>query len=167
MTSLLAKFDAFADRISEFSSIYPLCANEDLESRGIRKALIDNYLFPTTHLTKTSPATHNIHAAEDCWKEFAMYAIAFDLDTDALAESYGKPSHTNAYADIAETLEKHGFKRQQGSVYFGGGNAVSCVLAAQDLAKTYPWFSKSVEDIRMLRIEDDNDLMPAVEQAVS
>jgi virulence-associated protein VapD len=36
------------------------------------------------------------------------------------------------------------------------------VLAVQDLAKSYAWFSPSVRDIRMLRIEDNNDLMPAV-----
>ncbi len=45
-------------------------------------------------------------------------------------------------------------------------NAVTCVLAAQDLARTFPWFSKSVRDIRMLRIEELNDLMPAVLQAL-
>ena len=60
----------------------------------------------------------------------------------------------------------YGFSRQQGSVYFGDVekvDAVKCVLAVQDLTRKFPWFAASVEDIRMLRIEDNNDLMPAIE----
>jgi virulence-associated protein VapD len=36
-----------------------------------------------------------------------------------------------------------------------------------DLAKANPWFALSVKDIRMLRIEDNNDLMPAVQKAAA
>ncbi len=93
-----------------------------------------------------------------------MYAIAFDMDTEALQLNYGGPSFNNAYADIRKVLLKHGFTWQQGSVYFGTErvNAVTCVLAVMDLSATFPWFSISVRDIRMLRIEELNDLMPAV-----
>ena len=54
--------------------------------------------------------------------------------------------------------------RSKPAVYFGGKNvdAVTCVLAAQELAARYDWFTPSVRDIRMLRIEENNDLMPAV-----
>jgi len=96
-----------------------------------------------------------------------MYAIAFDMDIEALRSTYGDP-YNNAYAEIKKILVVHGFTRQQGSVYFGDPqkiNAVSCVLAAMDLARRLPWFSASVRDIRMLRIEEFNDLMPAVQQA--
>ena len=96
-----------------------------------------------------------------------MYAIAFDLEQETLSKTYGAPTYTNAYTDIKEVLEKYGFRRQQGSVYFGdldAVDAVTCVLAAQELSATYPWFAASLEDIRMLRIEDNNDLMPAVER---
>jgi len=41
---------------------------------------------------------------------------------------------------------------------------VTCVLAAIDLSNTLPWFAASIRDIRMLRIEELNDLMPAVQQ---
>ena len=71
---------------------------------------------------------------------------------------------------IKKALESHGFTRQQGSVYFGDVakvDAVSCVLAVMDLAKNNPWFEPSVKDIRMLRIEENNNLMPAVKKAVS
>jgi virulence-associated protein VapD len=95
-----------------------------------------------------------------------MYAIAFDLDTETLQKTYGTPSYNNAYQDIRDVLtQKHGFKWQQGSVYFGGDtvNAVSCVIASIDLARTYNWFTASVRDIRMLRIEENIDLKPAID----
>ncbi len=96
-----------------------------------------------------------------------LYALAFDMDADTLQRSYPGPSWNNAYAEIQRVLARHGFTRQQGSVYFGSTqvNAVVCVLAAQDLSRSLPWFAISVRDIRMLRIEEQNDLLPAVEQA--
>ena len=41
-------------------------------------------------------------------------------------------------------------------------NAVKCVLTVRELAQTYTWFSTCVKNIRMLRIEEDKDLLPAV-----
>lgn len=95
-----------------------------------------------------------------------VYAIAFDMDIEALRANYGDP-YNNAYLEIRRVLQRHGFTWQQGSVYFGGEGvtAVTCVLAAMDLARSLPWFGASVRDIRMLRIEELNDLMPAVQQA--
>lgn len=96
-----------------------------------------------------------------------MYAITFDLDTQTLEASYGGPSWRNAYTDICNALRKHGFDWQQSSVYFGDEtvNAITCVLAAQDLTRKFPWFRASVRDMRMLRIEENNDLGPAIELA--
>jgi virulence-associated protein VapD len=93
-----------------------------------------------------------------------MYAIAFDLDTAQLQNVYPNASYTNAYGDIRKVLEPLGFNWQQGSVYFGGEemNAVKCVLAAQAVSNAYPWFKSCVRDIRMLRIEELNDLAPAL-----
>ena len=103
-------------------------------------------------------------------QETRVYAIAFDTDTDTdtLQKAYPGRSWNNAYSEIQRVLARHGFLRQQGSVYFGGPqvNAVTCVLAAMDLARALPWFATSVRDIRMLRIEEINDLLPAVQQAM-
>jgi virulence-associated protein VapD len=95
-----------------------------------------------------------------------MYAIAFDIDIDSLRQHYGDP-YNGAYLEIRRVLERHGFRWQQGSMYFGGDgvNAVTCVMAAIDLSRSLPWFAASVRDVRMLRIEEFNDLMPAVQQA--
>ena len=97
-----------------------------------------------------------------------VYAIAFDMDIEALRTNYGDP-YNNAYLEIRRVLLRHGFIWQQGSIYYGGEavTAVTCVLAAQDLARTLPWFAVSVRDIRMLRIEELNDLMQAVQQATA
>jgi virulence-associated protein VapD len=97
-----------------------------------------------------------------------MFAITFDLDTQTLEQTYGNPSWRNAYGEIRKTLADHGLDWQQGSVYFGNEkvDAVTCVLAVQDLTERYGWFQPSVRDIRMLRIEDNNDLMPAIDKAV-
>jgi virulence-associated protein VapD len=96
-----------------------------------------------------------------------MYAISFDLDTQTLEQSYGNASWRNAYTDIRNALRAHGFTWQQGSVYFGDDSvtAVTCVLATQDLTRKFAWFRPSVRDMRMLRIEENNDLGPAIEAA--
>ncbi len=96
-----------------------------------------------------------------------MYAIAFDMDIEALRANYGDP-YNGACAEIKRVLQRHGFMWQQGSVYFGNEtiNAVTCVLAAIDVSQSLPWFAASVRDIRMLRIEEMNDLMPAVQQGL-
>lgn len=99
-------------------------------------------------------------------RETTVYAIAFDMEIDKLRTHYGDP-YNGAYQEVRKVLLRHGFTWQQGSVYFGGAeiNAVTCVLAAQDLARSLPWFAACVRDIRMLRIEEQNDLMAAVQQA--
>ncbi len=92
------------------------------------------------------------------------YAISFELDTAQLQLLYpNKASWQSAYADIKKFLQGCGFEWQQGSVYFGRDmDAVRCVLAAQKLSQKFEWFKPCVRDIRMLRIEELNDLMPAL-----
>src|SRR4051812_3278030 len=96
-------------------------------------------------------------------KEGVVYAIAFDTDIEQLRVHYGDP-YNNAYLEIRRVLERQGFQWQQGSVYFGGPavTAASVMIAVIDLTTQLPWFAASVRDIRMLRIEELNDLMPVV-----
>jgi virulence-associated protein VapD len=88
-----------------------------------------------------------------------MYAIIFQI-SDSLPEEYSK----TAYSDIRKFMESNGFTWQQGNVYFGNQsiNAVTCVITVQRLAATFPWFRTYVKDVRMLRIEEVNDLLPAI-----
>jgi virulence-associated protein VapD len=112
------------------------------------------------------PTTDSLKSSSFPESEGRIYAIAFDMDIESLRQNYGDP-YNNAYLEIRRILQRHGFNWQQGSVYFGGPeiNAVTCVLAAMDLSRSLPWFAGSVRDIRMLRIEELNDLMPAIRQA--
>lgn len=90
------------------------------------------------------------------------YAIVFDLDQSVLKDLYHVESYNNAYKNIETILLKYGFSHEQGSAYFGNGNvtAVTCFLAVREISTTYEWFKPSVKDIRMLRIEETNDLKP-------
>lgn len=93
-----------------------------------------------------------------------MYAIVFDLDQETLQKMYHGNNPNNADADIRRFLTKRGFEWKQGSTYFGSDtvDAVRCVTVVQRLAAKYEWFTPSVRDIRMLRIEENNDLMSAL-----
>ncbi len=95
-----------------------------------------------------------------------MYAIAFDFKVSDLEQYYSGNSYNNAYGDIKKFLESKGFTRQQSSVYFGDVDkidAVKCVMAVNALGMAFPWFKQCVTDIRMLRIEENNDLAPALQ----
>jgi virulence-associated protein VapD len=92
-----------------------------------------------------------------------VYAIAFDLNTTT-AEKLCGTNWRNCYAQIAHVLADFGFARKQGSVYFGDhtSDAVRCVMAVQELDRRYAWFGRVVTDLRMLRVDEDNDLLPAL-----
>ena len=94
-----------------------------------------------------------------------MYAVTFDIDTSCLGDQYHNNLSTNAYGNIRKFMTNNHFIWQQGSVYFGDEtiNAVNCVMTVQKLAKQFTWFSACVKDVRMLRIEENNDLMPAIQ----
>ena len=93
-----------------------------------------------------------------------MYAIVFDFDTQILEQTYPTASWRNAYTEVRNYLTQRGFEWKQGSAYFGDDtvDAVRCVRVVQRLARKYPWFTASVRDLRMLRIEENNDLKSAL-----
>lgn len=94
----------------------------------------------------------------------SMYAVVFDLDTNCLGECYPGSSYHGAYGQVRDFMQRNGFSHTQGSVYFGDSHmdVVKCVLAVQRLAKEFPWFATCAKDVRMLRIEENNDLLPAI-----
>jgi virulence-associated protein VapD len=98
-----------------------------------------------------------------------MYAIVVDFDTDMLQQLYPNASWNNAYTDVRNYLGARGFEWTQGSAYFSDEtvDAVRCVLIVQRMAKKYPWFTPSVRNIRMLRIEENNDLKTALMENLS
>ena len=112
---------------------------------------------------RTSPIRTGL--PDDFKPEGTVYAIAFDMDIERLRVHYGDP-YNNAYLELRRVLEGHRFQWQQGSVYFGGPSvtAASVMVAVIDLTARLSWFAASVRDIRMLRIEELNDLMPVVQR---
>ena len=93
------------------------------------------------------------------------YMITFDLDTKKLEEVYPGKNYTDAYDDIRDYLTKNGFTHQQGSSYFGEDvNAATCVKIALRLQKKHKWLVPCASDIRMLRIEEDNDLLSVMKE---
>ena len=95
-----------------------------------------------------------------------VYAIAFDFDTELLEKLYPNSSWRNAYTDVRKYLEENGFEHRQGSIYFGDDDltAAECIVIVQDMADEFSWFTASLKDIRMLRIEENNDLMVVLDR---
>ena len=95
-----------------------------------------------------------------------MYAITFDFDMEVLEKLHHNASRCDAYADVRRFLEDNGFENKQGAVYLAVGDisAVECVATVQDLSDEFDWFTPSLRDIRMLRIEKNNDLMIALDR---
>ncbi len=95
-----------------------------------------------------------------------MYAVTFDIDTNCIKEQYPDIHIPNdIYGQIKKFMINNNFEWKQGSVYFGNENinAVTCVTTVQKLAKQIPEFANCVKDIRMLKIEEYNDLLPAIQ----
>lgn len=90
-----------------------------------------------------------------------MYAIAFDVDT-AIAEKVIGDGWKGCYEKIERVFAAHGFRRQQGSLFFGdeNTNAVTCMSAVRELDDRFPWFGPVIRDLRMLRIDEDNEVLP-------
>ena len=94
------------------------------------------------------------------------FAITLSIDTAKLKKLYPGPSWRNGYQDIERVLKSNGFTRQ-GRLYVGepGGTAPECVSAVLSLSQRFRWFSGSVKDIRMLKIEVAADLIPVLNAA--
>lgn len=81
-----------------------------------------------------------------------MFAISFDLVVRAVSVNHPK-GIPQAYAEIAATVGRFGFRRVQGSVYMTQDDDLAKVMRAMNALKALPWFSASVRDIRAFRVE--------------
>ena len=93
-----------------------------------------------------------------------MYAILFDFELNSLQALHPQGAN-RAVMDMRRVLENElNFKWQQDGLYFGEAstNTVSCVLAVQTLANRFDWFAPSVRSARLLRIDENTDLMRAI-----
>lgn len=86
----------------------------------------------------------------------SRYLIILDIDTNHLVEN----SHKNideVYVFIRKTLENHGFRNIQGSVYIGdeGIGEAHATIAIQEVSYKYEWFNSYVSNIQFYRIENE------------
>jgi virulence-associated protein VapD len=88
-----------------------------------------------------------------------MFAIAFDLVV-ADTELHHPKGVSQAYTDIADALQRFGFRRIQGSVYVTDGEDMANLFQAIMALKALTWFPASVRDIRAFRIEQWSDFTP-------
>lgn len=101
-----------------------------------------------------------------------IYAIDVEWD-DAAFEALKDPTKPSSLEDansiVESTLQRWGFTAKQGSLYLGDPHVdpVRCVLAIQHLTRTFSWFEPSIWTAVMLRIEDQNDLMPAIQAVLT
>ena len=93
-----------------------------------------------------------------------MHTTPSDVDTTVPQASYQNVSWPNACKGIGKTVPRYGFTRRQESVYFADDtvDAVRCVLAVHGLSRNDVRSLPAVYGTGMLRIEDNNDLMPAL-----
>ena len=104
-------------------------------------------------------------ALDKTWSDDRMYAIAFDLNCSACKQYYPGREWKHAYRDIQGVLNEFGFWNQQGSVYYSNhGRTVQVVKAVMALQERFPWFRNVVRDLRMLRIDENDDLKPLLGQ---
>lgn len=93
-----------------------------------------------------------------------MYAISFDMNTEALKRTYS-PYYNHAYYEVQNILGYCGFERIQQSVYINTSptpNNLSLVYQAIEGLKNIDWFKRSVTDIRVFRMEDWSDFTEIV-----
>lgn len=91
-----------------------------------------------------------------------MYAIIFDFDVNSMRSEFNSK-------EIKIFMENNGFEFIPENVFLGKDpiDSVTCVLTVQRLKNIYPWFATCVKSARMLRIEEDTDLLPAISSTVS
>ena len=82
-----------------------------------------------------------------------MYAIHIQLDVE---------QKEHALKELAEFLKPLGFS-QNGCLFFAGEqDAVKTVMAVRAMSKEFLWLRECVSNIRLLRIEANYDLKPAL-----
>ncbi len=94
-----------------------------------------------------------------------MYGIIIDFNNEVLRSEYPSSSYMDAHSDVRSILiDDFNFTWIQGDLYFGGDsvNSITCVVAVQELAKRFAWFSSSAQNIKMFRVDEFFDLGPAI-----
>jgi virulence-associated protein VapD len=82
-----------------------------------------------------------------------MFAIAFDMVVADIRKHYPK-GISNAYTEIARTLQPFGFERAQGSVYLTQSADLANLFDAISALKSMAWFRSCARDVRGFKVEN-------------
>ena len=85
-----------------------------------------------------------------------MFAVAFDLVVADVEANHSRRG-SQAYAEIARTLGRFGFRGVQGSLYTSENEDLANLTSAMVALRALPWFPASVRDIRAFRVEQWSD----------
>ena len=93
------------------------------------------------------------------------YGILLILDFNKLQQNYNIEDFT-ALLEIESVLYvEYGFKMYSKCLYISEeANAVDCIVALTKLVKKFNWFKQCIKSIRLLRIEENDDLLSAISE---
>ena len=90
-----------------------------------------------------------------------MFAIAYDMDVDAIRRTYGK-NPRGAYLEIERTLGTFGFKRIQESIFAAETDDMANLFNAILALKKLDWFGPSVKNLRAFKMKNGSDFTAIV-----
>ncbi len=90
-----------------------------------------------------------------------MFALAFDLNIEEADRSHPK-STRQAYLDIEKTMELHGFRRIQWSVYGADTDDLGKLFLAVLALRSLPWLGPCLRDLRAFRTDRGSDFTEIV-----
>ena len=90
-----------------------------------------------------------------------MFAIAYDMDVDAIRKSYGKHPR-GAYLELEKTLARFGFRRVQESIFAAETDDMANLFNAVLALKKLDWFGPSVKNLRAFKMENGSDFTAIV-----
>ena len=89
------------------------------------------------------------------------YGIHMELDHDSM-EKLLKEKELLCQTKLQGEMESFGFHKQSCGFYLCDMDIVKVVVSMQRLSKKFPWLFPCLKSMRVYRITDDNDLLPAI-----
>lgn len=91
-----------------------------------------------------------------------MFMIVIDL-YDEVLENQSKEIDV-VYETISSFLSRRGFTKLRDGVYLSDKdvNAVSATVAVEELAFRRKWFALTIKSAKLLRVEEESDLIDAI-----
>lgn len=88
-------------------------------------------------------------------------AINFDLDTHKLEEWYPTPNWRNAYMDIRNYMQEHGFEHRQGSGYISKSDMSykEVFTISKEMTEEFYWLSICANKIDVTNIGKQFDIL--------